>query len=81
MDCFRAYIEQGYDLREALTQSQVPINLVVGMKSEMYPPAGQLRIADYANNVKVLPYTKSGHTPLIDQPLKLFSDIKRFAAA
>jgi len=80
MHCLRAYITEGYDMREAIANSSIPIDIIVGMKSDMYPAAGQLRIADLAKDCRVIPFTKSGHTPLIDQPIKLSRELLQFAA-
>ncbi len=77
--CLRAYIEQDYDMRDVLTELDIPVSLLVGMKSEMYPPAGQLRMADQLKQVSILPFTASGHAPLIDQPVRLLHTLFRWA--
>lgn len=81
MRCLRAYIDQRYDLRDSLHHIDIPIHLMVGMKSEMYPAAGQVRFADYLKKPSLIHFTKSGHTPLIDQPLKFAQELARFARA
>ncbi|KZZ55300.1 hypothetical protein A3762_12115 [Oleiphilus sp. HI0125] len=81
MHCLRAYIDQGYDFRQAIENCETPIDILVGMKSDMYPATGQLRMADLNERCSVLPFTKSGHTPLIDQPFKLTRELHRFATA
>lgn len=80
MHCLRAYINQGYDLRAGIVESAVPIDIIVGMKSDMYPATGQLRMADLVKTGRVIPFSKSGHTPLIDQPIKLSRELLQFAA-
>lgn len=77
--CLRAYIDQDYDLLADLPDVQTPISLIIGIKSEMYPCGGQLRIADYAPNCRVVPFTDSGHAPLLDQPFKLMQELTRLA--
>jgi non-heme chloroperoxidase len=79
--CLKAYIEQDYDMLDIIAQLKTPLTLLVGIKSEMYPCAGQLRIADHHNNCEVLTFPDSGHTPLIDQPFKFFHTLKRFSQA
>ena len=81
MHCIQAYLEQDYDMREIFSQLRIPVSLIVGLKSEMYPCGGQLRIADYVQHCEIIPFAHSGHTPLIDQPLKFFNELRRFAAA
>jgi len=77
--CLKAYIEQNYDMQSILERIDTPISLLVGMKSEMYPCGGQLRIADYHSDCEIIPFQNSGHTPLIDQPFRFFYELKRFA--
>lgn len=80
MHCLNSYITERYDLRSAVSGSTVPIDILVGMKSDMYPATGQLRMADLSPNCSIIPFTRSGHAPLIDQPLKLSKELFRFAA-
>lgn len=79
LHCLKSYLEQNYDLRGTLEAVNIPTTVVVGLKSEMYPPAGQLRIADYRENSRIIPLTNSGHTPLIDQPFKFAGILRAFA--
>lgn len=79
MRCLHAYINESYDFRGVLNTSQVPIDILVGMKSEMYPAAGQLRMADLHSKSKVIAFPNSGHAPLIDQPIKLARELFKFA--
>jgi len=77
--CLKAYIEQDYDMREIIENLSAPMSLMVGLKSEMYPCGGQLRIADYHANCEIITLNKSGHTPLIDQPLRFLKELNHFA--
>ena len=79
--CLKAYIEQDYDMISIVEKLNSPMSLMVGLKSEMYPCGGQLRIADYHSNCEVITFKKSGHTPLIDQPIRFLKELKRFAQA
>lgn len=79
--CLKAYIEQDYNMLEVVTKLTKPLTLVVGLKSTMYPSAGQLRIADHHSNCEVHAFAKSGHTPLIDQPFRFYKILKHFAQA
>jgi len=78
INCLRAYLEQDYDLRDTLHQVFVPTTVLVGLKSQMYPKGGQLRIADYREGARTIGLPRSGHTPLIDQPWQFFSILKSF---
>lgn len=79
--CLKAYIEQDYNMLDVIRNLNSPLTLVVGLKSTMYPCAGQLRIADHHRDCEVQTFNKSGHTPLIDQPFKFFQTLKAFAQA
>lgn len=77
--CLKAYIEQNYDMRGVLKELTTPMSILVGIKSEMYPCGGQLRIADAHPNCRIIPFARSGHTPLIDQPWLFLNTLRRFA--
>jgi pimeloyl-ACP methyl ester carboxylesterase len=79
--CLKAYIEQDYNMVEVISKLNNPLTLVVGLKSTMYPSAGQLRIADHHQDCEVQTFRNSGHTPLIDQPLQFLKTLKGFAQA
>ena len=74
-------MEQDYDMIEVIGKLTAPMSLMVGLKSDMYPCGGQLRIADYHSNCEIITMNKSGHTPLIDQPIRFLNELKRFAQA
>ncbi|HEX5277121.1 MAG TPA: alpha/beta hydrolase, partial [Fluviicoccus sp.] len=66
------------DYRAALRQCPVPVTVMVGMKSPLYAPAGQMAIADYAPHARIVRFHKSGHVPLVDEPLKFVRELGRF---
>jgi non-heme chloroperoxidase len=78
--CLKAYLDKNYDLRDTLREVDIPTTVVVGLKSEMYPKGGQLRIADYRKNSQLVPFEQSGHTPLIDEPIKFMKTLSEFAS-
>lgn len=79
IQCLNAYLDQGYNMLEDIKALRAPMSLLVGLKSEMYPCGGQLRIADYHQNCEVIPFKNSGHTPLIDQPFQFLNELRRFS--
>jgi non-heme chloroperoxidase len=79
--CLKAYIEQDYDMMGIIEELSAPMSLMIGLKSEMYPCGGQLRIADYHSNCETIVLNQSGHTPLIDQPIRFLKELNRFAQA
>jgi pimeloyl-ACP methyl ester carboxylesterase len=48
------------------------------MKSPLYAPAGQMAIADYARYVRIVPFHRSGHIPLMDEPVKFIRELGQF---
>lgn len=80
LKCLRAYLDQNYDLRDVLRKIDVPTTVMVGLQSDMYPKGGQLRIPDYRKNCRLVALQKSGHAPLLDQPLTFMKELTRFAA-
>lgn len=79
LHCMKSYLHKDYDFFNELSELATPMSLLVGMKSDMYPSEGQLRMADYVQNCRVLPFTQSGHAPLIDEPLKLLKELHSMA--
>lgn len=77
--CLKSYLIHNYDMSDVFRAMTIPLSLIIGLKSEMYPCGGQLRIADYAEHSQIIPFSRSGHTPLIDQPLRFHQSLRRFA--
>ncbi len=73
-----AYIGGAHDYRSSLRNCHTPITVMVGMKSPLYAAAGQMAIADYAHHVQIIPFHRSGHIPLIDEPIKFTRELGRF---
>ena len=80
-DCrayLQAYAGGGHDYRPSLRECAVPVTVMVGMKSPLYAPAGQMAIADYAPETRIVRFHKSGHVPMVDEPLKFVRELGRF---
>jgi pimeloyl-ACP methyl ester carboxylesterase len=69
---------QSRDYREALRRCPVPVTVMVGMRSVLYAPAGQMAIADYAPDVRIVPFERGGHLLPFEQPLKFLHELRRF---
>jgi non-heme chloroperoxidase len=83
-DCrayLRAYTVGSHDYRAALRHCPVPVTVMVGMKSPLYAPTGQMAIADYAPNARIVRFHRSGHVPLVDEPVKFVRELGRFLQA
>jgi pimeloyl-ACP methyl ester carboxylesterase len=66
------------DYRESLRQCAVPVTVVVGMRSVLYAPAGQMAIAEYAPRCQVVRFEKAGHLVPLDEPLGFARVLARF---
>jgi len=84
IDHMRAYIAayagEGYDYRDSLKTCTTPITQIVGMQSNLYKPEGQMQIADFAKQVKVIRFEHSGHVPFMTEPRKFVRVIGDFLA-
>lgn len=84
LEVMRAYLEEEDDLRpglRALVEPRVPVTVVVGMRSEMYPPEGQLRIRESAPHAEIVRFERSGHVPMFDEPVLFQRTLARFLNA
>lgn len=66
------------DYREGLRRCPVPVTVMVGMRSVLYAPEGQMAIADYAPRCRVVPFERAGHMLPFSQPLKFMLELGRF---
>jgi pimeloyl-ACP methyl ester carboxylesterase len=81
MDVLRAYLQQDYDMRDSVANIHVPMTVMVGMHSRMYPPDGQLFMHEQAPNSRLVRFERSGHAPIVDEPVKFFRGLSAFLAA
>lgn len=73
-----SYVSGGHDYRQSLRECTVPVTVMVGMRSPLYNPNGQIAIADFAPKCRVVKLENSGHVPLLDQPLRFTRELGRF---
>ncbi|HSW15025.1 MAG TPA: alpha/beta hydrolase [Solimonas sp.] len=78
--CVRAFVEQDYDFRESLRRVRVPLWVIVGRRSAVFPPEGQRRIADYAPETRVIEFGWCGHIVPVEAPGRFMLTLKRFLA-
>ncbi len=75
-----AYTGEGHDYRDSLKTCTTPITQIIGMGSALYNPKGQMQIADFAKQVKVVRFERSGHVPFMNEPRKFVRVIGDFLA-
>jgi non-heme chloroperoxidase len=74
----RAYLDLDYDLREAFREVRVPLTLLIGGASRMYPPAGQRSIVRFAPHAEVCELTGVGHMLPLEAPRHFLQQLERF---
>ena len=75
------YLYHQEDYREALQKLQCPVTFLSGTQSRLYPVKGQTLIAQSIAHAKQVRFEKSGHTPLLSEPLKFAREISAFLKA
>ena len=78
MDVLRSYTEDDYDWRPSLPGIRIPMTVMVGMQSTMYPAEGQLMIEDYVPQAKTLRFDNCGHAIPFEAPAKFTAELHRF---
>jgi non-heme chloroperoxidase len=77
-DAMRSYRTCDYDFRPSLARVKVPMHVFVGMKSRMYPPAGQLAMRDFAPHARIVRFERAGHALPADDPRRFVRALAAF---
>jgi len=79
LDCLNSYLEDNdYDWRPSLPNIKVPMTLLVGMRSRMYPAAGQLAITKYVPHAQVIRFANAGHAIPFEEPRRFIQALRGF---
>lgn len=81
LDSLRSYLRDDYDWRSDLRRIDVPVTLLVGMQSTMYPAAGQLAMAAQLPRAQVVRVDNCGHAVPFEAPRVFRRELRRFLAA
>lgn len=73
-----SYLNHAEDYRDAVAKLEAPATFFIGEQSTLYPSEGQLKIAESVKNTRHVIFKKSGHAPLITEPLKFSREITNF---
>lgn len=73
-----SYLSGGHDYRESLRDCPAPVTVMVGMRSPLYDSRGQVAIADYAPECRLVRLRNAGHVPLLEAPLQFTRELGRF---
>lgn len=75
-----SYLAGNHDYRDSLRGCDTPVTVFVGMNSPLYGADGQIEIARLVRDGRVVRFGRSGHVPLVDEPLKFTRELGRFLA-
>ena len=80
LQIIRAYLERNYDLREVFRTIQVPLTVLIGGSSRMYPAEGQRAIAGYAPHARMVELPGVGHNVPFEAPRAFMQELRSFLA-
>lgn len=72
------YLYHNEDYRQTITSLNCPTTFFSGELSTLYPIEGQTLIAQSLGQSQQVIFKKSGHTPLISEPIKFTKEIHQF---
>jgi pimeloyl-ACP methyl ester carboxylesterase len=78
LDVMRAYLEGDYDMRESLAEIDIPMTVMVGTESRMYPAPGQIWIKSQVRHAKVVCFENCGHALMLDSPRQFIFELAKF---
>ncbi len=81
LDSVRSYMEDDYDWRASLPAIEVPMTVLIGADSVMYPAAGQAHIAELVPHAKVVTINNCGHAIPFEAPKRFHRELREFLAA
>jgi len=76
-----SYALARHDYRESLRDCETPISVFVGMLSGLYDPRGQMSIADYAKNTRIVRFQDAGHGLVPERPRRFIRELGAFLEA
>lgn len=72
------YLTHDEDYRASLIALKRPAEFIIGQHSALYAAEGQLSVAQQIEHAKVHLMEKSGHAPLMNQPVKFSAALNQF---
>jgi pimeloyl-ACP methyl ester carboxylesterase len=76
--CLKSYIHQNYDMRDGLKEISIPVTIMVGMKSEVFPNEGVFYLDEQIPQSRLVKFERSGHALFLTEPVKFQRELKRF---
>lgn len=81
MDVLRSYTEDDYDWRPDLPRITVPMTVMIGMQSTMYPPEGQQLFRALVPQAHTVEFDGCGHAIPFEAPARFARELRRFLKA
>lgn len=81
LDCLRSYLEDDYDWRDTLPGIGVPTTVMIGLKSRMYPAAGQFAIREMIRDARIVEFERCGHSIPFERPGRFVRELGKFLMA
>ena len=78
MDCLSSYLGDDYDWRPSLPRVKIPMTLLVGMRSTMYAPEGQLHIQKLVPHARAVRFENCGHAIPFEAPARFVRELRGF---
>lgn len=72
------YTQLGGDYLPKLANCPTPITVIAGARSPLYSVAGQAAVAEQSQQGELVVLPRSGHVPMLDQPLAFKRELARF---
>jgi len=76
--CLSSYVNQDYDMRGGLKEISIPVTIMMGMKSEVFPNGGVLYLDEQIPQSRLVKFEHSGHALFLTEPVKFRRELKRF---
>ncbi len=72
------YINQDDDLRDHVKEITIPITIMAGIKSELFPNAGVFYLDEHIRQSRLVRFERSGHALFLTEPVKFQRELKKF---
>jgi non-heme chloroperoxidase len=72
------YLNNDYDMREDVKEIAIPITIMIGGKSELFPNPGVQYLDEHIPESRLVRFERSGHALFLTEPLKFRRELQRF---
>jgi len=77
MDHAKSFVTEDYDFREALRKLDIPVSVITGAQSHVFPCESQIEMAQMIPNGSIEILLHSGHVLMLDEPINFYRAMKR----